>query len=229
VTRRLEWDDPSAPPPPKHPYRDSALLYGAMAVVILVVAWLTGGSIARAIVFAGAAFVGATAWSWWRVRERLARAVPEGFRLVDLYDVWLGAPALPGQVVASVYRATFPPEAVQPPALGAATEALLLARTLPRDRQKGQATVRYDLRPFVESLSVGDADGTLRVTLRHGAERRIGRPGEVLAALRDEVGSDLVPESLVREGLVLAALPAPAAGAPRHARQAPVPATRPRR
>jgi hypothetical protein len=74
VTRRLEWDDPSAPPPPKHPYRDSALLYGAMAVAILVVAWLTGGSIARAIVFAGAAFVGATAWSWWRVRERLAQA-----------------------------------------------------------------------------------------------------------------------------------------------------------
>jgi hypothetical protein len=72
VTRRLRWDDPSAPPPSRHPYRDAALLYGAMAVVILVVAWLTDGSVGRAAVFAGAAFVGATAWSWWRVRERLA-------------------------------------------------------------------------------------------------------------------------------------------------------------
>jgi Flp pilus assembly protein TadB len=72
VTRRLDWNDPGSRP--RHPYRDSALLYGAMAVVILVVAWLTGGSILRAAVFAGAAFVGATAWSWWRLRERLAQA-----------------------------------------------------------------------------------------------------------------------------------------------------------
>ena len=74
MSRRLQWDDPSAPPPPKHPFRDSALLYAAMALVILVVAWITGGSVARAVVFAVAAFVGATAWSWWRWRERLAQA-----------------------------------------------------------------------------------------------------------------------------------------------------------
>jgi drug/metabolite transporter (DMT)-like permease len=74
VTRRLDWDDPNARRPPRHPYRDSALLYGAMGLVILLVAWLTGGSVARAAVVAGAAFVGATAWSWWRWRERLADA-----------------------------------------------------------------------------------------------------------------------------------------------------------
>ena len=39
----------------------------------------------------------------WRVREALVACVPRGWRLVDAYDVWLGEPALPGRVVASVY------------------------------------------------------------------------------------------------------------------------------
>ena len=78
MSRKLDWGGPDAPPPPKHPYRDSALLYLAMASVILVVAWLTGGDMARAIAFAGIAFVGATGWSWWRWRERLAAAKRRG-------------------------------------------------------------------------------------------------------------------------------------------------------
>ena len=78
MTRKLDWGGPDAPPPPKHPYRDSALLYLAMALVILVVAWLTGGDIARAITFAAIAFIGATAWSWWRWRERLAQVKRRG-------------------------------------------------------------------------------------------------------------------------------------------------------
>ncbi len=36
----------------------------------------------------------------WRVREALAGRLPEGWRLIDLHDVWLGAPALAGQVAA---------------------------------------------------------------------------------------------------------------------------------
>src|SRR5262245_42313737 len=39
----------------------------------------------------------------WTVRDALAGSLPTGFTLVDLYDVWLGEAALPGQVVASVY------------------------------------------------------------------------------------------------------------------------------
>jgi hypothetical protein len=57
---------------PKRPYRDSALLYGALAVVVLVFALLTGGGVVRAVVVALAFFVCATAWSWWRFRQRLA-------------------------------------------------------------------------------------------------------------------------------------------------------------
>ena len=50
----------------------------------------------------------------WRVREALSSAVPPTFRLVEAYDVWLGEPALPGRVTASVYRAAFDPAAVDP-------------------------------------------------------------------------------------------------------------------
>ncbi len=31
-------------PPPKHPYRDTLLIYGVLATVIVLVAWLTGWS-----------------------------------------------------------------------------------------------------------------------------------------------------------------------------------------
>ena len=44
-----------------------------LALVILGFALLTGGDLARAIAVAVAFFVLATAWSWWRFRQRLER------------------------------------------------------------------------------------------------------------------------------------------------------------
>ena len=61
------------PPLPKRPYRDSLLVNLALALVILVVARLTDGDFGRAITFAVAYFVFATAWNWWRFRQRLQR------------------------------------------------------------------------------------------------------------------------------------------------------------
>ena len=166
----------------------------------------------------------------WRVRERIAASVPAGYGLVDAYDVWLGAPALPGQVTASVYRATFAPGAVDTGALKAAADALLLAGALPRERQKGQTSVSYDLRPFIDSLAVDEPDGCLRMTLRHDPERGIGRPEEVLAALGEQLGARLESVAVVRESLVLAPPPQPAAGPrPRGGRQTATPASRPRK
>ncbi len=162
----------------------------------------------------------------WRVRERIAASLPEGYALVNAHDVWLGEPALPGQVVASVYRATFPTGAPAPGALRTAAAALRGAPSLPRTRQKGQGTVSYDLRPFIDGLEVGDADGTLRMTLRHDPERGIGRPEEVLSALGEELGETLGPSSLVRERLVLAIPDRPATTAPRP--RAPLGRARPR-
>jgi len=66
--RRLE-----PPPLPKRPYRDSLLVNLALAFVILVIARLTDGDFGRAITFAIAYFVFATAWNWWRFRQRLQR------------------------------------------------------------------------------------------------------------------------------------------------------------
>ena len=68
--RRRSW----APPPeprPKRPYRDTALVFGGMAIAIVLVAWATGGDLVRAALIAAAFFVAATAWGWRRWRERL--------------------------------------------------------------------------------------------------------------------------------------------------------------
>jgi hypothetical protein len=62
-------------PIPDHPYRDTALVYAGMAVVLVIVASLTGGQALRAIVAAAIFFVIATAWSWRGFRKRIrARA-----------------------------------------------------------------------------------------------------------------------------------------------------------
>jgi Flp pilus assembly protein TadB len=69
--RKLRWDTPERPLP-KHPYRDSALIYAGMAVVLFAVVVATGGSALRGVVAAAAVFVAATLYSWarWHVRLR---------------------------------------------------------------------------------------------------------------------------------------------------------------
>ena len=161
----------------------------------------------------------------WRVREALRDGLPAGHRLTDLYDVWLGEPPLPGRVVASVYRAELGPEA-QVEALAAAASGLLAAAALPRERRKGDATVRYDLRPFLVSIEVERAPsgvGLLRMTLRHDPSKGVGRPDETLAALGEAMGrAPLRPLALVREALVLAPPPSPEPPASRPSRRLPV-------
>jgi hypothetical protein len=70
VKRRLRWDSEPARLP-SHPYRDSAILYAVLALIVVLVSWATGGSPGRAFVIAGLFFVVATAWSWSRFRTRL--------------------------------------------------------------------------------------------------------------------------------------------------------------
>ncbi len=92
------------------------------------------------------------------------------------------------------------------PALAAAAAALLAATELPRERQKGGSTVRYDLRPLL--VDVGVVDGgppvVLRARTRFHPVLGTGRPEEVVAALGDAVGAPLVVASIVRERLILA-------------------------
>ena len=54
----------------KRPFRDSALFYGALAVIVVVVAVVTGGRVLWAIVFAVGAFMFAMLWTWRSLRAR---------------------------------------------------------------------------------------------------------------------------------------------------------------
>ena len=82
MTRRRRRDRPI----PEHPYRDSAILYGILAIVIVTVA--TGGSLLPgesdksfvlgaidrlgALAVAAGFFLVATSFSWWQWHERIS-------------------------------------------------------------------------------------------------------------------------------------------------------------
>ncbi len=84
--RRLRWQREERIP--KHPYRDSALVYGSFAILLIAFTAATGGpllprgssrgglfgAIGRfgALTVACVFFVLATAFSWWKWRTRLA-------------------------------------------------------------------------------------------------------------------------------------------------------------
>jgi hypothetical protein len=60
-------------PVPNHPYRDSAILYGVMAALVVVVTVFSGGGVLRGFAIAILFFVFATGWTWMRFRQRLRR------------------------------------------------------------------------------------------------------------------------------------------------------------
>ena len=73
--RRLRWGVPE-PPSPKHPYRDTLIVYAGFAVAIVLVAWVTGGGVERAVIVAAIFYVAACTWSFhrWRARSRESEA-----------------------------------------------------------------------------------------------------------------------------------------------------------
>jgi membrane protein implicated in regulation of membrane protease activity len=80
--RYLRWGLPEAPTP-KHPYRDTLLVYAGFAIVIVLLGWLTGGSIGKAIVVAASVYVAASAWSIARWHQRLRREAAQREQLED--------------------------------------------------------------------------------------------------------------------------------------------------
>ncbi len=142
-------------------------------------------------------------WPIWRVREALTGRLPVGWRLVDLFDVWLAGPPLAGRVGAADYRITLA-SAPDPGGLQRAAEDLLATERLPRERAKGGGTVTYDLRPLLIDLAIEPGPPALvRTRTRFHPELGTGRPEEVVAALRDMFGAPLEIDSIVRERLVL--------------------------
>ena len=144
----------------------------------------------------------------WHVREALIRCLPIGWSLVDLHDVWLGAPALAGRVTGAVYRVALDGDAPAD-AVAAAALRLLEAGQLIRTRTRGGTPVAYDLRPLLADIDVVQPGPpvVIRVETRIHPERGSGRPEEVVAALADVVGRPLAPAWIVRERLIVAGEP----------------------
>jgi hypothetical protein len=71
--RRLQWELPETPPP-KHPYRDTLIVYAALSVIVVLVAWATGGGVAKAAVIAAIFFVVASSWNVYRWRMKVQAA-----------------------------------------------------------------------------------------------------------------------------------------------------------
>ena len=142
----------------------------------------------------------------WQVRRAVTEALPSGCELVELCDVWLGAPSLAGAIVGADYRVTLAPDG-DPGAdlVRGAAEALLDEPSVPRVRQKAGRDVAYDLRPLVGGLEVIAGPPTvIRLRARFDPERGSGRPEDVLGALSDSLGRPIVAAETVRERLLLA-------------------------
>jgi hypothetical protein len=143
-------------------------------------------------------------WPAWRVREALIAHLPPGWRLVDLFDVWLAGPALAGQVAAADYRIELAADA-DAASLQRACAELLARPQLLRERPKGGGTVTYDLRPLLIDVSVREPGPppVIVTRTRFHPELGMGRPEEVVAALGSATGVALVVGSITRQQLIL--------------------------
>ena len=56
------------------PYRDSALAYAGLGAVVAIFAYVTGSSLWKSLAGGVAAFLLATAYTWWRMRRRQREA-----------------------------------------------------------------------------------------------------------------------------------------------------------
>jgi radical SAM-linked protein len=153
------------------------------------------------------------------VRRALRAALPDGHELVDLYDVWLGEPALAAQAVGADYVVTLQATCPDPETLRAGASRLLAAERLDRTRLKGGKQTRYDLRPLLVSIEVEDDRRPIavRIGVRFDSALGNGRPEEVVAALGEACGAPrLTATETVRLRLHLESEQAPGAdGRPR--------------
>jgi hypothetical protein len=146
----------------------------------------------------------------WRLRESIAPLLPDAHRWVDAEDVWLGAPALAGQVAAADWRIELDGLDEAPDGQGRladAAAALTAARTIPRLRLKGSTEKPYDLRRLLLAVGLDRAPGHppwLTARTRFDPALGSGRPEEVVAALADASGLPLGVRSMTRTRLILA-------------------------
>jgi radical SAM-linked protein len=129
---------------------------------------------------------------------RLTPALPPGIRLTGAWPVPREAPSLQAQVCGARYRVEV--ETGDTPAAFKARLAAFLAQSeVWRERRRGKAMARYDLRPLVRSLEYlgsGHLGESFEVTMR-AEPGATGRPDELLA----ELGFEAAPRQIVRLAL----------------------------
>jgi Flp pilus assembly protein TadB len=70
MSKRLQWGGAPDAPSPKSPVRDTLLVYGVLSLIIILVAWATGGPVGRALIIVPLFYVVASAWTITRLRSR---------------------------------------------------------------------------------------------------------------------------------------------------------------
>ncbi len=148
----------------------------------------------------------------WRLRESIEPNLPPAHLWVDAEDVWLGTPALAGQVAAADWRIELDGgdgAPGGPQRVADAATALTAARSIPRVRLKGTTEKRYDLRPLLIAITVDPAAAAgpaiaILARTRFDPELGAGRPEEVVSALGDACGLPLTIRTMTRTRLILA-------------------------
>ena len=131
-------------------------------------------------------------------QRRLAAQLPRGLSVLAVAEEDAAAPSLQARVRAADYVVGFPEGA---PGLVEAVGALLARDSVLYERQRGGAAKKLDLRPYVESLVVGEVGGRPALTMRLRVDAAgAARPDEVLSAL----GLAGRPARIHRVGLHLA-------------------------
>jgi hypothetical protein len=77
LSKRLQWGGVPEVGSPTSPVRDTLVVYGVLSLIILLIAWLTGGSLGRALVIVPVFYVVASAWTISRLRARARREAAE--------------------------------------------------------------------------------------------------------------------------------------------------------
>jgi radical SAM-linked protein len=196
-------------------HRDVAEQWLAALALVLPLARSEGAHVRPALTFAATLPVGVSAGreladlvlaerlAAWQVRQAVRRAAPPGIEVRELFDVWLGAPAIAADAAAADYLVTLR-DGPDRDAIGRAATSLLGSERVDRQRVRGDRVTTYDLRPLVDSIQIVDGPpAALQIRTRLHPERGTGRPEEVVAALAELAGCVLDVAEITRQRVLL--------------------------
>ena len=131
------------------------------------------------------------------LRARLAAGMPRGYRIVELHDEWVGAPALAPQLAAADYRINL--LYVERPVVEECIRTLLAAEHLPRERHREDKVVAYDLRPLLIDLHVraGGSAAGVGAAARRGVPEAQDVPGTVAPGSAGPAATTAPPSDVV--------------------------------